>query len=317
MALTILSDPSYAYPVSPAVYSRWLATESPNVWQFARKDYAITGSASEGGSPEYTELTLSTAYGGGVGDMVSVHNAYDGLMYTGMVVGIASPATTIVVDIPWVATFDGEYLNADSERDGYYVEGRLTVNGVVQALTVQASPNSFGVVDVDVSGLLRIMVALGKVGDYSTTLIPETTKGGEFTFSYREVWYGSDNSYTDEGNTWYYVEAVRSVEQGSNLYEFVPTEAQDAPFLNSFEQPVYWLGLPFDLSFLLPPQPVTSPVTELTVTIKRYNANNTLLSTSTEVVALTGLEGKVCSLNIDPASIEESAAYMTAEITTP
>lgn len=317
MALTILSDPSYTYPVSPALYSRWLATESPNVWQFQRKDYLISGSAAEGGSPNYTELTLATAYTGGVGDLVTVYNTYDGLMYPCTVVGMASPATTIVVDIPWVATFDGAYMNALTMRDGYYVEGRLTVNGVVQALTVIASPNSFGVVDVDVSGILRIMVALGKTGDYSTVLAAEPTKGGAFTFAYREVWYGSDEAYTEEGNTWYYVEAVRSVEQGSNLYEFVPTEAQDAPWLNSFEQPVYFLGLPFDISFLLPPQPVTSPATELTVTIKHYDASNTLLSTSAQQVALTGLEGKVCSLNIDPASIEESAAYMTAEITTP
>lgn len=318
MAVIIQSDPSHVLPVSPVVTSRWVATESPNNFRLVRKDYTLANAAEYASSPAGTALELSSEFTGDVGDSITVVDDL-GNAYTGLVtVLVDSPVFNIVCDITW-ALFAGSpaYVNNNTAKDGYYFEGRLTVNGVVQALTIIASPNTAGVADVDVSGILRIMVALGKVGDYSSLLIAETGKSGSFTFAYRECWYASNEAYTEEGNTWYYVEAVRSVEQGSNLYQFVPDELQDAPFLNMFEQPVYFAGLPFDLSFLLPPQPVTSPPTELTVTIKRYNANNTLLNTSTTAVALTGLEGRVCSLNIDPASIEDTAAYMTAEITTP
>ena len=315
--ITILSDPSYALPVSPAEVLRWLATESPNNFQLRRADWLI-GSAASAGSPDYTDFTVSTDFTGSIGDSITIVDSL-GNAYTGLITQIYdSPARNLQCDILFgdIAGTPA-YMNDHTLYGGYYFEGRLTVNGVAQALTVIASPNSKGIADLDVSGILRIMVAIGKTADYTATLATEPTKGGTFTFAYRGCWYGSEEAYTEEGNTWYYVEAVRSIEQGSNLHEYVATESQDAPFFNAFEQPVYFLGLPFDLTFLLPVQPVTSPVTELTVTIKHYNANNTLLSTHTEQVEITGLDGKVVSLKIDPTSIEATAAYLTAEITTP
>jgi len=159
------------------------------------------------------------------------------------------------------------------------------------------------------------MTVLAKTGDYSDLIMAESGKSGTFTFEYREAWYGSDESYTAEGNDWWYAESVRSEEQGSNLYDFLPTDIFDAPFFNSFEQPVFFVGLPFDLSFVLPELPATSPVTELTVTIKRYNATNALLGTTATVVSLGDLEGYINSVNIDPAAIEDAAAYLTVEIT--
>jgi hypothetical protein len=237
-------------------------------------------------------------------------------MFVGTVVSMASPATAIVTDIPWVAGAVIDYVNDNTLYGGYYFEGRLTVNGVVQALTVIASPDTKGKANVDVSGVLRIMTALGKTGDYSVLIAAEPTKGGTFTFAYRGCWYGSAEAYTEETNVWYYVEAVRSAEQGSNMYDFVPSEAQDAPFLNAFAQPVFFTGLPFDLSFILP-KLAGSPAPDLTVTVKRYDANNTELSSTVTIVSAAAYEGKVCSLRIDPATIEATAAYMTAEITTP
>lgn len=315
--ITILADPSHVVQVSPAIVSRWLATESANNFQLQRKDFAVTASASDGSSPEMLQMELGAEYTGAVGNVIAVYNATNGAMYTGTVTDIASPATTITTDIPWLAGMDVTYMNDNTLRNGYYFEGRLTVNDVVQTLTVIASPDTFGKANLDVSGLLRIMVSLGKTADYSALVASEPTKSGKFTFEYRECWYGEEGAYTAEGNTWHYVEAVRSVEQGSNLYEYVASEADDAPFLNLFANPVYFAGLPFDLSFILPVLPVTSPVTELTVTLRRFNAANVQLSYTTAQVPLAALEGKVCSLNIDPASIEADAAYMTAEITTP
>jgi hypothetical protein len=170
---------------------------------------------------------------------------------------------------------------------------------------------------VDVSGVLRIMVALGKATDNTALVAEETTKGGVFTFAYRGCWYGSAENYTEEGHTWYYAQVVRSAEQGSNLYEFVACDAYDAPFLNMFKQPVYFAGLPFDLTFILPERPYVSPAADLTVVIRRYNAANTLLSTTTQLVTVVQMENKVLSLNIDPATIEATAAYMTCEILAP
>jgi hypothetical protein len=160
----------------------------------------------------------------------------------------------------------------------------------------------------------------------------ETTKSGKFNFEYRERWprtlaWGAEEGWEGDVitspiasppimNDWYYGECVRSEEQGSNLYDYLATAINDAPFFNSFNQPVYFVGLPFDLSFLLPVQDVTSPPVELTVTIKRYSSTNTLLGTTVTVVALNALEGYLNSLNIDPAFIEDTATYLTVQIET-
>jgi len=313
--ITLLNTPAHVIQVSPEVVSRWVATESPNNFQLQRKDIVITGQSETVASPSgYLALTLDSAYTGQVGNSISVYNSTNGAMYTGTITSIASPATNITTDIAWVTGMVITYLNDNTLKAGYYFEGRLTINNVVQSLTIIASPDSFGIADLDVSGVLRIVTTLVKTGDYSDTVIAEPTKSGKFTFEYRESWYGSNESYTAEGNTWYYVEAVRSIEQGSNMYDFLPSDAGDAPFLNAFDKPVYFSGLPFDISFILPVLPITSPVTELTVILNRYNSTNLLLGTTTTVVVLDDLEGKVCSLLIDPAVIEDSAAYLTAEI---
>jgi hypothetical protein len=221
---------------------------------------------------------------------------------------------------------DIDYLNDNTEHGGYYFEGRLTVNNVLYPLTIIASPDSFGYADLDVSGILRIVTSLGKAGDYTSRIMKETTKSGKFSFEYRECWFGSSNAWEGVAVTspiasppilvdWYYAEAVRSEEQGSNLHDFVADTLNDAPFFNQFDEPVYFLGLPFDLSFILPEQAVVTPMSDITVSIKIYNSNNLLLSTITELIDADQLEGFVCSLNIDPATIPAGAHHFTAEIT--
>ena len=156
----------------------------------------------------------------------------------------------------------------------------------------------------------------------------ETTKSGKFIFEYRSrCWTGILTGWEGDAvtspivspalsNTWYYAEAVRSEEQGSNLHDFVASEVNDSPFLNAFDQPVYFLGLPFDLSFILPEMAEVSPTSDLTVSIKIYDSNNLLLDTVTEYIPADALEGFVNSLNIDETTIPDGADHMTAEITT-
>jgi hypothetical protein len=242
-------------------------------------------------------------------------------MYVGTVAAITLPAAVVLtLDIFSVAGMLITYLNNNTLRSNYYFEGRLTINGVIQPLTIIASPDSFGYADLDVSGILRITTALGKIGNYSTTIMSETNKSGSFRFEYSECWYGTTkitNPYTMEPNTWYYGECVRSEEQGSNLHDYVIDSLNDAPFLNSFEQPVYFKGLPFDLSFILPQLVTLSPGINLEITISQYDASNTLLYSDLIYVDTDTLEGFINSLWIDPALIDEHAAYLTAEIYVP
>jgi hypothetical protein len=324
--ITLISTPAYADPADPSVICRWLATESPNNFRLLRRDYIINNSVNSGG---YLRITLSLSFTGSTTDTIAIYDSTLDTMYVGTVIAIGTsgvnPNDLITTDIVWVAGTAAAYMNDNTEHGGYYFEGRLIVNGVIYPLTIIASPDSKGYADLDVSGILRIVTALGKVGDYTQRLMKETNKSGKFNFEYRERWYGYEGSWEGDivispmvsppmMNDWYYGECVRSAEQGSNLHDYVADVLNDAPFLNQFDQPVYFLGLPFDLSFILPEQAIVSPASDITVTINIYDSNNLLLSTVVEYIDADSLEGFIISLNIDQATIPTNAAYLTAEI---
>jgi len=326
--ITLVSTPACADSVDPTVIYRWLATESPNNFRLFRNDWSVTLTAI---NDIYLEITLDMvgAFPGAEGDSIAVYNYTNEAMYTGLITAVVG--SVITTDITWVADMDIRYMNDNSLYANYYFEGRLTINRVVETLTVIASPDSFGYADLDVSGILRIHTSLGKAGNYSSLIMKETTKSGSFTFEYRGVYYrgtawGAEEGWIEAdddapivsppvGNTWYYGECVRSEEQGSNLHEYVTSEVQDAPFLNSFAEPVYFMGMPFDLSFIIPELPEVSPESHFIVTQTILNSYGTQLGAAivTEVDA-NALEGFINSLNINETTIPAGAYKMTVEI---
>lgn len=319
--ITLVSTPAYPDPLDPSIICRWLATESPCNFRLQRRDWLTNTPINSGG---HLGITTTTDYTGSPDNNIAVYDASTNTMHVGKIASIDVGLRDLVTDIDWIDGMDITYLNDNTLYGGYYFEGRLTINGVVEVLTVIASPDSFGFADLDVSGILRIHTALGKTGDYSLPIMKEPTKSGNFSFEYRGCWYGSDEVWIPEGGCisppsdiilWYYAECIRSEEQGSNLHEYVVNEVRDAPFLNLFERPVFFVGLPFDISFILPDLAEVSPISELIITIKIYNSVNTQLGPSVVTyVDVDDLEGFVNSLNIEEASIPETAAYMTAEI---
>jgi len=316
--ITLVSTPQYVDPADPSVICRWIATESPNNFRLWRQDWLVTG-ASTVNSGGFVRIDLTTSYTGLVGNDIAIFDVTTGAIFVGKVTLIGTtgglPTDRLTTDIVYVAGMDITYLNDYTLHGGYYFEGRLMINGVAYPLTIIASPDSFGYADLDVSGILRIVTSLGKIGDYSTRIMAEPTKSGNFLFEYRECWYGSANAYTWEPNLWWYAESVRSEEQGSNLHDYVADALNDAPFFNQFAEPVYFRGLPFDLSFILPEQWITSPSVDLTVTIMAYDSEHNLLSTIVENISSFLLDGHVCSLTIHPADIPVGTAYFTSVIT--
>lgn len=330
--ITLISTPSHSDSVSPPNISRWVATESPNNFRLFRHDFEILTAGNSGGLLYLTVVPGS--YSGVADDVISVFNKSLNEMYVGTVEYLPNNYT-ILTDIPFIAGFDPTDPALDPDRDeayfndntlygGYYFEGRLTVNGIIEALTTKASPDRYGYADLDVSGILRIKTSLGKTGDYSSIVMKEPTKSGKFSFDYRGCWYGSNEVWIPEGGSisppsdvinWYYGECVRSEEQGSNLYDYVANDVFDAPFLNSFEKPVYFAGLPFDISFILPETAPVSPGSDLTITMKIYNSLNTQLGADiVTVIPVASLEGFINSLTIDPATIPDTADHITLSI---
>ena len=330
--ITLISTPEYYDSVSPPNISRLVATESENNFRLFRHDFNIVTASNNAGKLRLT--VAAGTYSGTTGDIVSVFNKTLNAMYVGTTLA-GTGTTTIETDIPYIAGFaPGDvaldptrtitYLNDHTLFGGYYFEGRLTINGILETLTVIASPDSFGYADVDVSGVLRIKTSLIKTGNYTAPIMAEPTKSGNFSFEYRGCWYGSSELWIPEGGVisppsdtilWYYGECVRSEEQGSNLHEYVANAIYNAPFLNSFEKPVYFVGLPFDISFIFPETVPVSPASDVTVTMKIFNSLNTQLGVDVvTIVPADTLEGFINSLMINPASIPDTADHLTLSI---
>jgi len=322
MALTfvpeLISTPEYPEPLDPTIICRWVATESPINFRLSRKDYAVTLSENAGGFLQITITPSPTAVLPVINDTIAVYDETTDAMLTGTLTDVTG-YPVLITDIPWIAGMNIIYMNDNTLHGGYYFEGQLTINGIVDPLTVIASPDSFGFADLDISGVLRIKTSLIKTGDYSELIMKEPTKSGNFSLEYRGRWYVASDAeiddYTAEGNVWYYGECVRSEEQGTNLHEYVVNEMRDAPFLNSFDRPVFFRGLPFDLSFIIPELLEVSPIYEFIVTMKIFNSVNTqLLPDIITYVDADELEGFINSLNVDPAVIPVTADHMTVEI---
>lgn len=320
--ITLISTPACQdNTVSPPVTSRWIATECPNNFRLSRQDFIVNSYSSQGG---FVRLNI-TGFTGLVDDVISVYDFVTDSVIIGKVTNVSG--SDIDTDITYSGAYTFTYMNDSTLYGGFYFEGRLTINGIIESLTVIAYPDSKGYADLDISPILRTKTALGKISDYTATLMKETTKSGSFIFDYRGAWYGSSEPWTPEGGSisppsdpieWNYAECVRSEEQGSNLNEFVPSAINDAPFLNEFDEPVYFLGLPFDISFILPELTEVSPASDITITMKVYNSSNVQLGTDiVTIVPADSLEGFVNSLNIDHALIPLTASYFTVEISIP
>lgn len=314
--------------------SRWVATESPILFGLQRNDLSdqqivrdeyITSSEDSGGFLKLIITWHEEDFLFYEGDSVSVHDATTDTMLTGTITTVGEDAS-LILSIPWVAGTDIDYLNDNTTKPNYYFEVRLTINETLNALTVIASPNSFGYAEIDVSGVLQTVLTAGKVGAETGAIVAETNKSGWFTVEVRECWYYSSESYTEEGNTWNYAEFVRSAEQGGNLEEYVPdyvdespagTFNYDNPICNLFTRPVITEDLPFSLSYLQGMAEAGSPAVVETVTyyVRQYNSLNVLIDTLSNTISVTDVEmGRLCSCNIDTSILLPNCAYITFEL---
>lgn len=343
--LHLISTPEYEdLPLHPGYFCYWLATESPNIFQFRRMDFDVASVAhSTRVGINYLQITVTAGtYTGKLGNSITIFNPVANVKYSGFVI---TPGVTVIeTDIPWIASMatslaTNSYVNDNTLYGGFYIEARLIVNGdlLPEQMNIIASPDSFGIINLDVSGVLRIMTSLGKDGTYGidpVTLLfdddlvlqKEEKKSGYFELEYRTRWFGESDSVVNNtyvgccspAMTWWYGEVVRSEEQGSNLHDFVADANNEAPFLNSFEQPVYFRNLPWDISSILPEVLTGSPATDITVTIDFFNSlNSPVGAPKIYTVDLDALDGRIVSLSINPAIVPLSATHITAVITVP
>lgn len=294
---------------SPPEMSYLVATDSPVIFEFQRNDGTILLAENSTG---YLKVTLGAGYVCSDNDVITI---YDSVTDSMIEAQITSDLTggVFVTDLVWVARYatDLNYILNYTQRNNYYLEALLTINSLQEPISIKVSANTKGEISLDISASLRAKVSGVKVGDYTSINTAEINQSGSFTLSYRERYTGDVNNYTAEGNIWYYLYAIRTKEQGSNLSEFMATDTQQGEWFNLFEVVKYNTGLPIDCQFFWPIN-----YTALNVVKKYYSSANILLETTTETLN-TSSKGYLNSIKIPPTTLNSLASKIVISIEEP
>lgn len=291
--------------------SKWLATDSKIVFEVQRKDNNISTTVNDGGKARITISTSNSLFYLSVGEFISVYDSVSGVSFITSVLTKHSD-TDYTLNIAY-ASQQFSYYVAYQKPVNYFFEVKLTVNGVEQAATARFTPQLNGLSKCDISGYIQTYVSDEKTGTYIDNNTAETNQSGNFAFAVSENYIGNTNTtYLVNNNIWYYVKAARSIEKGTNVAEFVPNLEAQAEFLNYFDEPTYWLGLPFDISFVYSELLQGKPIQLIE---EHYNSLNVLLSTQSKDVDANAI-GYLNSAAIKADSIEPTCDYIKLKLVT-
>lgn len=172
--------------------------------------------------------------------------------------------TIVNINLNYVPSFPTPLISFNLEsRLNFYVTLRITrFNFNSDYRELRFTPNSSGFIRAEISGALRSLLNLNFTEPISETdiLTDETNLSSGFFFSTLENWIGSNeflNSYNEDvkfciagafqigdPNNGYYNKYFGNTE-GTKVYpELMPQ------WVTQFENPVYFFGFPFTLSFL-------------------------------------------------------------------
>jgi hypothetical protein len=311
--LSLIGIPAKAIDetASPKELSYLLATDAPVIFEFQRNEGNIDSAAETTSPSGWTELTMDGTYVMNEGDRITIYDSgTDTMLRASVMTDLGGDRYEI--SLWWEARYatDLIYILNGSRRANYYVEIRLLLNGVYTG-SLRYSPDIYGSLEADISSYLRSAVSGEKIGNYLDDIIAETNQSGEFELEYRERYAGDASAWVKEGNTWYYVYAIRSKEQGANLSEYVMTTTEDGKFFNEFAEPIWYIGTPLDIQFWWNPD-----ITDLNLIIKQFDAANIELDSQT-IILDNANRGYLASVSIALETVEGDTDYLTIEVEEP
>lgn len=249
--------------VSPSNISKWNAAFNPIVVKFQRKDFNVVSVTRLSDTQILVELdtTLTfTQFQLAINDIMYFKTAsYDFL-------GRADAHTTSgphsILTITEVYTVDDTvgYMNINGIKPGYYVECQIQygLDPVhPQLINPQFSPSQKGATRADLAPFLETLLDFKDNYNYTDASFSDTSISQSYQLSYREVWTGGNGLWFKAPYPLYVVRAAMQLGEpnNGNMAKFVPfqavTNASDkALFLTNFKSPIYWQGLPFEMSFI-------------------------------------------------------------------
>ena len=262
MALTLISEP--IHPINTVIdYSTFNSVNRRIEFQFQRKDYVKTTGftiTNVGGYVGF-DLVTTTATNAKIGDLIYFYSGSAILYTTGFyeVTSIDTINNKIVVNLPYSSVGHADdFINVNADRENYYIELRMAVNG--SYYSQKATPNSTGLIKIDVSGTLRRLFDLKDDFDYFTTyqgkpiFVNDANQCLSFAVRYYEKYSNSTDGGTNLSKTYYAVNSTPSIQENTNLYKYYQpknTKLYHTNWLTMFKTPVHFAYYPFDVQVIV------------------------------------------------------------------
>lgn len=119
------------------------------------------------------------------------------------------------------------------------------------------SPGLNGITRADISSYLQSLVNAKDVFKYDVLNWKDPNRAASFQVRYREVWDGGSSVWYNFPNPLYVTYSAKQLgdKYGGNMAKYVPFYQENnldrkAEFLTEFKEPIFNVGLPFDLSFI-------------------------------------------------------------------
>jgi hypothetical protein len=296
---------------SPAFINRWVAAHNPVILEFQRLDFEFGGKTSfDGGNKTRLNIVVpNTNFIYRVGDVIPVfQNAPDYVIinfYTITAINLDTGAPTI--DAPFASIPTTGWFNSH-RRQNYYIE--IGITGVIPSTgeslrrSIKVTTNRKGEVRADVSGILRSFLALDLSIDYDNVITGGFNQRDvkafiSTTYDYKEFYKDFTGSTLFGGNP---INAVNGAFQSRHILDeyyndylvLNADEAHLAKPLTRFARPIYWVGLPYTIDYLL-----DATVEDSTLYFKRqiYKDETLLASDNSQLILFLGLAERSRGIN--------------------
>ena len=268
--------------------SAWVALHNPIIWKYIRKDFVMVDVVVSGekatvtfNSPDAYKFSLIET-----GDLFYISNA----TVTGtFVVEHTSGSDQIVIFLDGAGYANGTYNLGYANNNslaGYRIEAEILTftddptDDAVLAVT-DWQPFTDGTLTIDISSWLKRELTMRDGFDYTTDYANDEFAWGGFHFKVRERFTDEydEPSWISDTTDYYWVNAVKQLQDqyGQNMAKYVPFYSTDggwyAKFLTKFVNPVYFPGLPFDLSCIVSEKLVSL---NLEFSFANYDVNGTV-----------------------------------------
>lgn len=245
--------------------SRWQAAYNPIVINYQRKDYNVT-SVVQAAAPSQIKVTLDTTLTFDQYTLALTKSLYLKTAlyhYYGVAAAYAEVGGfgVFTITTPFLGVDTIGFININDLKTGYHIETRIQygLDPLDQRfITATHSPNNqTGSVRADLSSFLQTIVNARDRYNYVDQSYTDIDRASSYKVSFREVWDSDASPYFYAPDPLYVVNSAFQLGEryGGNMAEYVPFETvvsddQLAKFLTDWQKPIFWGGLPFELSFI-------------------------------------------------------------------